>query len=38
MDFNATRAYMVAYNNPRIATAEVNGHRTLRNTKVRMQM
>ncbi len=33
-DFNATRSYMVAYNNNHTETAGVNGHLTLINTKV----
>ncbi len=38
IDFNATRAYMTVHNNPRTATAEVNGHITLRKTEVMFEI
>lgn len=34
--YNATRAYLSAYPNIKIETAEVNGHKLLRNTKIKV--
>ncbi len=38
IDFNATRAYTVAYNNSNIKSAEANGCRMIRNDKVMFEI